>query len=162
MSMAKLIIGVMYSDENLMEEVKGKLKEKFGEVEGEIRYGFSFTRYYEEEMGKNLKKNILAFKQPIRKERLSEIKDYTDELEDEYRIKGKRRVNIDPGYLTEEEFMLASHKKSPYKAGVGGNVYAHLTLKFENGKYVITPRTYPDFKIKKVQEFLITQLRKLP
>lgn len=152
--MAKLVICVMYSDENLLKEIKERLEKRFGKIKDEISYGFSFTTYYEEEMGKNLKKNILAFEKEIKEEHLAEIKAYTNKLEDEYRTGGKRRANIDPGYLTKEKLMLASNKKSPYKIGLAENIYAHLTLKFENSKAIATYRTYPDFKTEKIQRFL--------
>lgn len=158
--MAKLIIGIMYSNEKLLREIKEKLEKKFKEIKDEISYDFNFTKYYEQEMGKNLKKNILAFKQGIKTKQLSEIKEYTNKLEDEYKIEGKRKINIDPGYLTKKELILASHKKSPYKIGLAENIYAHLTLKFKNNKCITTYRTYPDFKIEKLQEFLLKIIKK--
>ena len=153
--MAKLIICVMHSNENLLKEVKEKLEEKFGEIKDQISYDFNFTKYYEREMGKNLKKNILTFKQEIKEKQLAEIKEYANHLEDNYRIEGKRTVNIDPGYLTKKELILASNKKSPYKIRISENIYAHLTLKFEGNKCSTTQRTYPDFKNKNVQQFLL-------
>ncbi len=152
--MAKLVIGIMYSDKGLFEGVKKVLEEKFSRIEDFVGYDFNFTKYYEEEMGPNLKKDILIFEQEIKEERLLEIKKYTCSLEDNYRINGNRRINIDPGYLTKEELILASNKKSNYKAELGENVYAHLTLKFENGNCVNTTRTYPDYRTEKVQSFL--------
>lgn len=113
--MAQLVICVMYSDRKLFEETKRILEEKFGSIKYSISYDFNHTTYYEDEMGKNLKKDILAFKQPIKEEQLPEIKGYTNSLEDKYRAEGKRRINIYPGYLTEKELILASNKKSPYK-----------------------------------------------
>jgi len=153
--MAQLIIGVMHSNEELLKEVKEKLEKKFGELKAEIGYDFNFTNYYEEEMGKNLKKNLLAFKKEIKEKQLAEIKEYTNKLEEDCRIEGKRTVNIDPGYLTKKELVLASNKKSPYKIEISENIYSHLTLKFEDNKCTTTQRTYPDFKIKEVQDFLI-------
>ncbi len=152
--MARLVICVMYSDEALLREIKERLEKRFGKIKDEISYGFSFTTYYEEEMGKNLEKSILAFEKEREEEQQAGIKTYTNRLKDEYRTGGKRRANIDPGYLTKEKLMLASNKKSPYKIGIAENIYAHLTLKFENSKAIATYRTYPDFKTEKVQKFL--------
>lgn len=148
----------MHSNEELLEELKEILKEKFGEIEGEINYDFNFTKYYEEEMGKNLKKNLLVFKQEI-KEQPAEIKIYTNQLEDKYRVKGKRRMNIDPGCLTEKELTLLSNKKGAYKTKIAENIYAHLTLEFKNNEIIANYRTFPDFKTEKVQKFLLKIIR---
>ncbi|MBM3200050.1 DUF4416 family protein [Candidatus Woesearchaeota archaeon] len=158
--MAKLIICVMYSDGKLFEEVRKGLEESFGRIVDSVTYDFNVTSYYEEEMGKGLKKTILSFERIITENKLAKIKRYTDIIEDKYRINSKRRVNIDPGYLTEKELVLASNKKSAYKQDLGLNVYAHLTLKFENGAYVTTHRTYPDFKKEEVQKFLLKNIKK--
>ena len=145
----------MYSNKSLLKEIQDILINKFGEVEDTISYDFNFTDYYEEEMGKNLKKDIIVFKQEIQTKQLAGIKEYTNQLENKYRAEEKRRINIDPGYLTKEELILASNKKSPYKIEISDNIYAHLTLKFENNKCRITYRTYPDFKMEKIQRFLL-------
>lgn len=159
--MAKLVIGIMYSDKELFEEVKKVLEEKFSRIEDFVSYDFNFTRYYEEEMGPNLKKDVLIFEREIKEEQLAEIKKYTNSLEDNYRRNGNRRINIDPGYLTKEELILASNKKSNYKAEIGKNIYSHLTLRFENSKCVNTARTYPDYRTEKVQCFLTKIVKKM-
>lgn len=158
--MANLVICLMYSDRKLLEGVKKVLEEKFGKVKDSVSYDFSFTKYYEEEMGLGLKKEILIFENEISVSQLPEIKLYTNKLEDDYRVNGRRRINIDPGYLTKEELMLASNKKSPYKTSLGKDVYGHLTLKFDNGTCLTTHRTYPDFKKEKVQKFFIKNIKK--
>lgn len=162
--MAKLIIGIMHSNEKLLKEVKAELRKKFGEIEDELSYDFNFTKYYEEEMGKNIKKNLLTFKNPIKEGRLAEIKTYANKLEDRYRTEEKRRVNIDPGCLTKKELILLSNKKGAYKKEIAENIYAHLTLEFKNNKCVANYRTFPDFKTEKVQKFLlkIIQFQKPP
>jgi len=159
--MAKLVMGIMYSDKRLFEEVKKVLEEKFGNVEDFVSYDFNFTKYYEEEMGPDLKKDILIFEREIREEQLAEIKEYINSLEDNYKVNGNRRINIDPGYLTKEELILASNKKSNYKEEIGENIYSHLTLKFENGNCVNTPRTYPDYRTEKVQSFLTKIVKRM-
>ena len=158
--MAKLVIGIMYSDRELFEEVKKVLEEKFSKIEDSVSYDFNFTKYYEKEMDPNLKKDILIFEQEIKEEQLAEIKSYTNSLEDDYRINNNRRINLDPGYLTKEELILASNKKSNCKAEIGKNIYSHLTLRFENGICVNTTRTYPDYRTEKVQGFLTKIVKK--
>jgi hypothetical protein len=159
--MAKLIVGIIYSDKELFEEVKKVLEEKFSKIEDSVSYDFNFTKYYEDEMGPNLKKDILIFEQEIKEEQLAEIKSYTNSLEDNYRINNNRKINIDPGYLTKEELILASNKKSNYKAEIGKNIYSHLILRFENSKCVNTTRTYPGYRTEKVQSFLTRIVKKM-
>lgn len=153
--MTKLIMGLMYSDKRLLEKVQDELTDKFGQAEAEMVYDFNFTKYYEQEMGKNLKKKLLAFKSPIKKEQLAGIKVYTTKLENKHKKNDKRSINIDPGYLSKKEFILTSFKKSPYKKSLGKKVYAHLTLKFEDDRCVTNYRTFPDFKTNKIQRFLL-------
>ena len=76
----KLIIGVMYKDD--FNSIVDKLKGLFGEVDSvSDDYDFSFTNYYEKEMGAGLKKRILSFKKLIDREELAAIKHKTNEIE---------------------------------------------------------------------------------
>jgi len=152
---AKFFCGIMYSDDALMEKVKGELSEKYGKIDAESEpYLFErFTSYYEQEMGKGLKKMFAVFKEQMPREALADMKLFANSLEVKHSTGGKRLVNIDPGYLADEHLILASCKASPYRIYLGKGIYAMLTLIFQGKKCIPTERTFPDFKSREVQEF---------
>ena len=99
-----LLMAVMYSSEQKLEDTKKDLIDKYGKIRSESdSYDFSFTDYYEKEMGKNLKKIFLIFEKQIEKQELSKIKFFITGLEEKYSKQSKRTINIDPGYLSEKE-----------------------------------------------------------
>jgi hypothetical protein len=153
-----LIIAIMYSDKELYEKVKSILIEKFNKIVKESQeYNFDkFTSYYEKEMGKNLVKRFLIFDNKINKQDLIKIKKQTTEIEKEFAIDENRTINLDPGYVNDNELVLASFKKGTnYKEDLGQGVYAHKVLEFKENKPIIFWHTFPDYRVKENQEFFI-------
>ncbi|MFW5890685.1 MAG: DUF4416 family protein, partial [bacterium] len=66
----------------------------------------SFTNYYNEEMGNQLKKQIVSISGVYDIENLHKIKLKTNSIEDRYSINNNRVLNIDPGYITEAKIIL--------------------------------------------------------
>jgi hypothetical protein len=152
----KLIIAVMYSDDEIYEKVKSILIDKYKEIKKESHeYSFDkFTSYYEKEMGKNLVKRFLIFNFNLEKKDLIKIKKQTTEIEKEFSNDEKRTINLDPGYLNENELVLASFKKGTnYKEDLGQGVYAHKVLEFKDGVKIFW-HTFPDYRENK--DFFIT------
>jgi len=146
---SRLIIAIMYSDKEIYEKVKEILIKKFkGIIKESYEYDFDkFTSYYEEEMGKGLVKRFLIFDYFINKEDLIKIKKETTEIEKEFSVGDKRTINLDPGYLNENELVLASFKSGTnYKEDLGEGVYAHKVLGFEDRKIEMFWHTFPDYK----------------
>jgi hypothetical protein len=111
---AKLIIGCLMKDKALMAQVAEKLCDKFGDMDIVSAWmSFDFTRYYEPEMGAPLFRKVIAFKKLIGQDELADIKLATNAIEDQFAENGNRRVNIDPGYLLQERFVLATGKILP-------------------------------------------------
>ena len=157
---AKLIMALLYSQREVLEKLSGKLTEKFGLLEWESpEFVFNHTRYYTEEMGENLKKKLIGFNQLINPENLPEIKLATNLWEQEFSLAGKRRVNIDPGYLTLNSLVLATGKESAHRVYLRSGVYAEVTLVYQSGSFQPLPWSYPDFRLEQVLESL-NQIRK--
>jgi hypothetical protein len=150
----KLIVGIMYSDKEILDKTISILKERFGEIESELEYDFSFTDYYMPEMGENLKKKIIIFKNPIGRKLLAEIKNWTNELEDKESISQKRKINLDPGYLTVCNVVLASAKEMPHKVYIGEGMFGDVVLEFKNKSFQHSGHTFPDYKSDIVKNFL--------
>jgi len=122
-------------------------------------FPFDFTSYYAPEMGEPLFRRVLTFKGLIRQCSLAAIKRRTNAIEASYARAGRRRVNIDPGYMLAERFVLATGKNFTHRIYIGGGIYADLTLIFQKGAFRTLPWTYPDYADRRLQAFL-TSVRK--
>jgi hypothetical protein len=81
----------------------------------------------------------------------------------------RRRINLDPGYVTEAKVVLASTKDFSHRVYLGQGIYAEVTLHYANrGKtFLALEHTYPDFRTKesldlfnKAREMLRTMLHR--
>jgi hypothetical protein len=111
---------------------------------------FSFSDYYQKEMGKNLRRYFLLFTSLDRRERLPEVKLRTNEIEMFHARQGNRTVNIDPGYIALEQVVLATTKGYAHRLYLGCGIYGDLTLMFVKGSYHGLPWTYPDYRSEEV------------
>ena len=144
----KLFFGIMFSEREIYEKAVEELINEFGEIEKEsFEYDFDkFTDYYEKEMGRGLRKKIIIFKKEIDEKDLVGIKNFITELEKKYSEEDKRKVNIDPGFVSKEKVVLASFKKKDFKKDLGNGVFAHEVLRFEDGKVKDFWHTFGDYK----------------
>ena len=142
-------------EKTLLGPVAGVLAEKFGAIDMVSSwFPFDLTEYYRHEMGAPLFRRVLTFKELIDQSALSEIKIQTNTIEEKHVKKGKRRVNIDPGYMIHERFVLATGKNFTHRIYIGRGIYADLTLIYQKGKFQRLPWTYPDYTEKKMLGFL--------
>ncbi|MBW2669743.1 MAG: DUF4416 family protein [Deltaproteobacteria bacterium] len=152
---AKLVIGFFLKEKRLAIDVVKALVEKLGPVDITSPWlPFNLTTYYADEMGTPLFRRMLAFKRLIKQSALANIKLFTNDLEREYSIDDRRAVNIDPGYLLRERFVLATGKNYSHRIYIGSRIYADLTLVYLNGHYNKMPWTYPDYASENVMTFL--------
>ncbi len=152
---AKLLVGFFLKERALAAEIAAALEKRLGPVEMVSPWlDFDFTTYYEKEMGAPLHRRLLAFKALIAQDRLAAIKQATNALEAEYRMDGRRRVNIDPGYLLAERLVLATGKNFTHRIYIGDGIYADLTLIFQKGAFRTLPWTYPDYADHRLIDFL--------
>ena len=143
---AKLVAGIILKEKGLIETLANELAERFGPVDVISRwFSFDYTSYYEPEMGFPLFRRMLAFKILIEQQNLSAIKTFTNDMESGYSENGKRAVNIDPGYMLCERFVLATGKNYTHRIYIGNNIYADLTLIYQEGGFKRLPWTYPDY-----------------
>ena len=105
-------------------------------------------------MGKDLKKKIVIFKNLIDREKLADIKHWTNALEDSESEENKRRINLDPGYLTICNVILASAKEMPHKVYIGEGMFGDVVLEFKNKSFQHSEHTFPDYKSDAIKSFL--------
>lgn len=103
------------------------------------------TDYYSKEMGDNLKRVILFSNKKEFRDELVSKKLWADKLEHQFSIDGKRRVNIDVGYISLEQVVLATGKPYSHRIYLGKGVYTDLVFTFQNKSYQTLPWTYPDY-----------------
>ncbi|MBC2714315.1 MAG: DUF4416 family protein [Desulfobacteraceae bacterium] len=152
---AKLVIGVFTNDQQLFYPVFEGLTKLFGDIDLMSPWlPFDYTSYYEREMGPGLLRRMAAFKMLIDQTSLSAIKLKTNAIEREFSKDQKRSVNIDPGYMLRERFVLATGKNFAHRIYIGDHIYADLTLIFQKGSFQPLPWTYPDYKAPDMHSFL--------
>lgn len=150
-----LFFAVTFNPSFDINEIYTKLDQRYGNrdrIFGPI--AFSWTEYYEKEMGNNLLKVYFTYSKLIDREKLAEIKNYTNNLESYYAKDGNRQINIDPGYVARDKFVLASTKDFFHRVYIGEGIFAEVTLHYRKGRYRFFSWTYPDFRDHNFQTFL--------
>ncbi len=158
----KLFSGLIFQSNDVLPQVREKLIELFGKIDFESdTTSFDITDYYENEMGRNLKRKFLSFSILIPADSLPEVKLKTNEIEAEFSSSktGNRSINIDPGYLSMEKLVLASAKNYSHRPYLSSGIFAELTYIYKRGSYTTLDWTYPDYRTPdKIEMF--NQLRK--
>ncbi len=152
---ARLLVSVIYREEERFGQALAAIRDRFGPVaESSDVFPFDRTEYYGKEMGAPLYRRFIVLERLVPREALVESKVLAEELEGEFRMGGNRTVNIDPGILTEENFLLATGKNYSHRVYLRDGVYADLTLVYRKGEYQALPWTYPDFASEEIRAFL--------
>ena len=152
---AKLIVGFFLNDKALADDIVKDLQDRLGSVDMISAWlAFDFTTYYEKEMGAPLSRRLVVFNTLMEQTQLAAIKQMTNAVEQKYQRQGQRRVNIDPGYLLPERFVLATGKNFTHRIYIGQGIYADLTLIYQKGAFRTLPWTYPDYADKHLIAFL--------
>lgn len=145
---ALAVLSVLSADWGpLWPDILDELAPVFGECEyvSEL-LDFSFTTYYDREMGTPLARRFLAFRDLVPQDRLADLKREAIRIETgRTRPDGSRQVNLDPGLLTQERLVLASGKNFPHRIYLGSGIYAELTLVYTRDGWQNLPWTFPDY-----------------
>ena len=144
----KLIVGLISNDEALLDKIgtslEKRLKNKIDFTSDAI--DFTYTDYYDKEMGGGLKRKFLSFKRLVRLETIAKLKPLTNDIEKRFCIDGKRVVNIDPGYVDMAKLVLLSTKDYSHRIYIGNGIFAEVTLHYKDNRFNSWPWTYPDYK----------------
>ncbi len=147
MQSVKIITGLIFNDPGILKAALEALSEKCGDVDSESEiFPFDFTDYYNAEMGEGLKRKFVSFKRPLGIEDIHSLKFFTNGLEKRLSSNGRRRINIDPGYLTCGKLVLLTTKDYVHRIHLKEKIYAEVTLFFEDGTYRPWKWTYPDYR----------------
>jgi hypothetical protein len=157
----KLFMSLIASEDEFLHQGIKDLCLAFGEVDfTSERLPFNFTDYYTKEMGRDLFRRFIIFKNLISIPLLPDIKQSTNRLEEKYATPvGNRRLNIDPGYICLEHVILATTKGYAHRPYLRDGIYADLTLIYRNKSFQPLEWTYHDYRQEEVIG-LFNQFRK--
>jgi hypothetical protein len=80
---------------------------------------------------------------------IADIKLKTNEIEDAFSLNGKRRINLDPGYLTLAKIVLVSTKNYSHRIYLKKGIYGEVTLiYYKDGTFKPHLFTYRDYQDK--------------
>ncbi len=143
----KLICGILYSDASRLKQAAHLLENKFGDIEWKSReIDFNITDYYVEEMGSPIFRLFYSFRDLYNPKELARIKIECNEIEEQLALDGLRKVNLDPGYLDYDKFVLASAKYAGHKVYLDHGIYADTTFVYRKGVFHPSDYCFPDFK----------------
>lgn len=143
----KLFCGLIFSQTAASEKAKVLLEEHFSSIDSQSALiPFGITDYYQAEMGAPLFRQFVSFKELLAPEKLPEIKTITNRLEKQFAGSGKRIVNLDPGYLSDANVIIATSKNHYHRVPLNNGIYAHLEYVLKNKQLTFLPWTYPDFQ----------------
>ncbi|MFW5799014.1 MAG: DUF4416 family protein [Planctomycetota bacterium] len=119
-------------------------------------WAFDHTDYYTDEMGPGLQRWFWAFDNPIDPARLPHIKLATQRIETRLADPaGRRRVNLDPGYIELGKLVLASTKNHAHRIYLSKGIFGEVTLHYLKDRgWTATPWTFPDFASGRYNELL--------
>jgi len=143
----KLFSGIIYRSESAFQSVKKQLESFYSPVDMETpALDFDFTPYYNKEMGTPLFRRFISFETLINPELLPDIKLLTNQLEIETAINGKRTINLDPGFLSDANVIIATTKNYYHRVPLTKGIYAHMEYVIIGKNLKILEWTYPDFQ----------------
>ncbi len=143
----KLFTGILTNDSDVYKKAQDDMVRQYGPVDFVSGpYGFDLTNYYEEEMGRDLRRYFWSFRRLIDPGNLPEVKLFTNEVEDRLGSSTGRRINLDPGYLDFHKVILASVKERAQKIYLSGGIYADPTLYYLKGRFHCYEWSLPDFR----------------
>lgn len=155
-----LITAVCYQHEIEVEQLLQTMAANYGAIcRRSTPFAFTHTNYYRNEMGDALNKFFCAFEKLIEPTDIVDIKLFTNDLETQYSSAGKRRVNIDPGYLEAPKLILATTKNFSHRIYLGKGIYGDVQLYWRHSHFHCNEWTYPDYRQPQTLAFF-TELRK--
>ncbi len=155
----KLIGSLLAVDRKILNDALRAWSELYGRIDylSEV-LTFDRTGYYGREMGSPLVRRFASFEELIEPDALPSVKKVTDELERGFSEGDRRRVNIDPGYLSVGNLVLATGKGQAHRPYLRDGVYADLTLLYGNGSFRPLAWTYPDYAEERIR-VMFTRIR---
>lgn len=152
-----LFFGILYRSDLFSEAVLvQRVEELYGKTLSFTPEFNPLAAYYAKEMGEEplLKRIFLVTTSAFPREFLLTTKLLSLEWEREWAQNAKRMVNVDLGFISPENFILATTKNYAHRIFLGQCIFADLTYQCIEGRFQTLPWTYPDFKDQPKIDFL--------
>ncbi len=170
----KLFVGMLSPEIGLFDICADLLSAEYGSIDFQSEVlPWGMSDYYHEEMGAGLLRKFIFFDRLVDPAMLANTKLLTNSIEARYSATigtaVRRRINLDPGYVSEAKVVLASTKDFFHRVYLSMGIYAEVTLHYSaRGKTFLSfEHTYPDFRTKesidlfnKAREMLRTKLHR--
>lgn len=146
----KLFVGMLSPDSDLINTCADLLRSEFGTIDHRSEPApWEYTDYYHEEMGTGLLRTYIFFERLMDPGKLPGVKRFTNRIEERFALRTertlRRRINIDPGYITEAKVVLATTKNYAHRLYIGEGIYAEVELRYQGGRFMPSDTTYPDY-----------------
>ena len=153
---ALLICGLLSPENDLIRSIETTLEEEFGSVllRSEL-VPFTWTDYYNAELGEGILRRWVIFSPLVNLVEPWRFKHASCKVEDSLSKNGKRRINVDPGFIRLDGLWLLTTKPAGHRAYLGESVWIELTLRFLHDRCEEMPWTYPDHRDAAAQAFFL-------
>src|SRR3954462_11838167 len=153
--------GLLAGSEEQLAAARRELAQWYGKiVDASEVLPFTFTAYYDDEMGKNLLRQWVRFDALFNPEHLAKCKLETNMAETLLARQfsdasgGKARpINIDPGYVHRYKVILATTKDHSHRVYIAEGIYGEVTLHWHQNRWTPWPWTYADYQSEAAQVF---------
>lgn len=130
-------------------------EEKFGKSFSLVPTINPLNLYYTKEMQGPLSRVFFLTCTEFDREHLLSAKILSLDWERSWAQSDKRMVNVDIGFLSLENFLLATTKNYSHRVFIGQNLFADLTYYFHQGELQSLPWTYPDYLDQQKKDFFL-------
>jgi hypothetical protein len=143
----KLFIGMLSPEPELFDVCADIVCKEYGPIDYQSEIiPWTNSDFYQKEMGSGMLRKFIFFEQLRDPADLPAIKLNTIRIESGFAIqtvkKARRRINLDPGYVTEAKVVLATTKDYTHRLYIGEGIYAEVTLRYNNKDRGFTPFDY--------------------
>lgn len=156
----KLFVGMLSPDPLLLDTCADILGSEYGPIDYQsAATPWEFSDYYREEMGPGILRKFIFFERLVDPGILPQVKHFASRIEERSADRQgnalRRRINLDPGYITEAKVALATTKDYAHRIYIGDGIYAEVTLRYQGGRFTPLDSTYPDYRTKESLEMFI-------
>ncbi|MFQ6009063.1 MAG: DUF4416 family protein, partial [Candidatus Zixiibacteriota bacterium] len=136
------------------------VEKRFGQVQYEtMEIPCTDALLYKEEMGEPLYRRLFSFERFVSRDSLAEIKSNCHKIEplfaDHVGDYNFRTVNIDPGLLTPDNLVMASHREYNHRIYLKDGVFAEVALIYSGGRFKRLQWTHPDLCCDEAIDFFL-------
>jgi len=144
---AVIFIGSLFSSPDIYASACERLSTRFGNTfHKSPSLPWKFSSYYDKELGSPIYRNFLFFDPIIDPVSLVDAKLAAGEIEEEFSVNGRRKINLDPGYMSLAKVVLSSRKNYSHRIYLGRGVFCELELFYQDGRFNALPYTYFDYR----------------